>query len=73
MYDIKSPAGVAAEGKSGPKNFNLSEEAEMTVLLVNKERKVIYNMARRAPERQDFDDIRKAIDKLLGPSPVPFP
>ena len=73
MYDIKSPAGVAAEGKSGPKNFNLSDEAEMTVLLVNKERKVIYNMARRAPERQDFDDIRKAIDKLLGPSPVPFP
>ena len=25
------------------------------------------------PERQDFDEVRKAIDKLLGPSPVPFP
>jgi hypothetical protein len=73
MYDIKSPAGVAAEGKAGPKTYNLNDEAEMTVLLVNKERKVVYNMARRAPERQDFDDVRKAIDKLLGPSPVPFP
>jgi hypothetical protein len=31
------------------------------------------NMARRAPERQDFDEVRKAIDKLLGPSPVAFP
>ena len=73
MYDIKSPAGVATGGKAGPKNYNLSDEAEMTVLLVNKERKVVYNAARRAPERQDFDDVRKAIDKLLGPSPVPFP
>jgi hypothetical protein len=72
MYDIKSPAGVATGGKAGPKNYNLSDEAEMTVLLINKERKVVYNVARRAPERQDFDDIRKAIDKLLGPSPVPF-
>ncbi|MGE5195170.1 MAG: hypothetical protein ACM3U2_21975 [Deltaproteobacteria bacterium] len=73
MYDVKSPAGVATEGKAGPKDYNLSDEAEMTVLLVNKERKVVYNMARRAPERQDFGEVRKAIDKLLGPSPVPFP
>jgi hypothetical protein len=72
-YDVKSLAGVAPEGKAGPKNYNISDEAEMTVLLVDKERKVVYNMARRAPERQDFDEIRKAIDKLLGPSPVPFP
>jgi len=43
------------------------------VLLVNKERKVVYNLSRRAPERQDFDEVRKAIDKLIGPSPVPFP
>jgi hypothetical protein len=71
--DIKSPAGVAPEGKAGPKNYNLSDEAEMTVLLVNKERKVVYNLSRRAPERQDFDEVRKAIDKLIGPSPVPFP
>ena len=41
-------------------------------LLVAKDRKVLFNMSRRAPERQDFDDIRKAIDKLIGPSPVPF-
>jgi hypothetical protein len=73
MYDIKSPAGVATEGKVGPRNYSLSDEAEMTVLLVNKDRKVVYNMARRAPERQDFDEVRKAIDRLLGPSPVPFP
>ncbi len=73
LYDLKSPAGVATGGKAGPKNYNLSDEAEMTVLLINKERRVIYNLARRAPERQDFDDVRKAIDKLLGPSPVPFP
>jgi hypothetical protein len=71
--DIKSPAGVAPEGKAGPKNYNLSDEAEMTVLLVNKERKVVHNLSRRAPERQDFEEIRKAIDKLIGPSPVPFP
>jgi hypothetical protein len=71
--DIKSPAGVAPEGKAGPKNYNLSDEAEMTVLLVNKERKVVYNLSRRAPERQDFDVVRKAIDELIGPSPVPFP
>ena len=71
--DIKSPAGVAPEGKAGPKNYNLSEEAEMTVLLADKDRKVVYNLSRRAPERQDFDDVRKAIDKLIGPSPVPFP
>jgi hypothetical protein len=72
-YDIKSPAGVAPEGKAGPKNYNLSDEAEMTVLLVDKERKVVCNLSRRAPERQDFDEVRKAIDKLIGPSPVPFP
>ena len=71
--DIKSPAGVAPEGKAGPMNYNLSDEAEMTVLLVDKERKVVHNLSRRAPERQDFDEVRKAIDKLIGPSPVPFP
>jgi len=26
-----------------------------------------------ADERQDFNDIRQAIDMLLGPSPLPFP
>jgi hypothetical protein len=41
--------------------------------LLDKEHKVLLNMARRAPERQDFDDVRKAIDKLLGPSPAAFP
>lgn len=73
MYDVKSLAGVADGGKTGPKNYNLSDDVEMTVLLVDKKRKVLFNVARRAPERQDFNDVRQAIDKLLGPSPVPFP
>ncbi|MBI3863986.1 MAG: hypothetical protein HY290_19045 [Planctomycetia bacterium] len=73
LYDVKSTAGVAVGGKAGPKDYNLSEEAQMTVLLVDKEHKVLMNMARRAPDRQDFDEVRKSIDKLLGPSPVPFP
>jgi hypothetical protein len=70
-YDLKSVAGVVA--KAGPKDYGISEEAEMTVLLLDKEHKVLHNLARRAPEKQDFDEVRKAIDKLLGPSPVPFP
>lgn len=73
LYDVKSTAGVAVGGKAGPKDYNLNEEAQMTVLLVDKEHKVLMNMARRAPDRQDFDEVRKSIDKLLGPSPVPFP
>jgi hypothetical protein len=73
LYDVKSTAGVASGGKAGPKDYNLNEEAQMTVLLVDKERKVLMNMARRAPDRQDFDEVRKSIDKLLGPSPVAFP
>lgn len=73
QYDIKSPAGVARGGKAGPPDYGLSDEAQMTVLLIDKEHKVLMNMARRAPERQDFDDAHKAIDKLLGPSPVAFP
>jgi hypothetical protein len=73
QYDIKSTAGAAKEGKSGPKEYGLNDEAAMTILLIDKERKVVMNVARRAPERQDFDDIRRSIDKLLGPSPVPFP
>ena len=73
LYDVKSTAGVARGGKAGPQDYGLSDEAQMTVLLIDKEHKVLMNMARRAPERQDFDDVRKAIDKLLGPSPVAFP
>lgn len=73
LYDVKSTAGVARGGKSGPQDYGLSDEAQMTVLLIDKEHKVLLNMARRAPERQDFDEVRKAIDKLLGPSPVAFP
>lgn len=73
LYDIKSTAGVARGGKAGPPEYGLSDEAQMTILLVDKDHKVLMNMARRAPERQDFDDVRKAIDKLLGPSPVAFP
>jgi hypothetical protein len=73
LYDVKSMAGVAVGGKPGPKGYNLSDEAQMTVLLLNQQHKVLYNQARRAPERQDFDEVRKAIDELLGPSPVPFP
>lgn len=73
LYDVKSTTGVAIGGKSGPKDYNLNDEAQMTVLLVDKQHKVQMNLARRAPDRQDFDEVRKAIDKLLGPSPVPFP
>jgi hypothetical protein len=73
QYDIKSTAGVARGGKAGPPDYGLSDEAQMTILLIDKEHKVLMNMARRAPERQDFGEVRKAIDKLLGPSPVAFP
>jgi len=73
QYDIKSIAGAAKDGKSGPKDYGLNDEAAMTILLIDKEHKVVMNIARRAPERQDFEDIRRSIDKLLGPSPVPFP
>ena len=73
LYDVKSLAGIAKEGKSGPKDYNLHEEAKMTVLLIDKQHKVLMNQVRRAPNRQDFDEVRKEIDKLLGPSPVPFP
>ena len=73
QYDVKSTAGVARGGKTGPPEYGLSDEAQVTVLLVDKEHKVIMNMARRAPDRRDFDDVREAIDKLLGPSPVSFP
>jgi hypothetical protein len=71
QYDIKSTTGVAR--KEGPQEYGLSDQAQMTVLLINKEHRVLLNMARRAPDRLDFDDVRKAIDKLLGPSPVAFP
>jgi hypothetical protein len=73
LYDVKSTTGVAVGGKAGPKDYNLNEEAQMTVLLLDKEHKVLQNLARRAPDRQDFDIVRKEIDKLLGPSPVAFP
>lgn len=73
QYDIKSTAGVARGGKTGPPDYGLSDEAQMTILLIDKEHKVLMNMSRRAAERQDFDEVRKAIDKLLGPSPVAFP
>lgn len=72
-YDVKSPAGFVAEGKKGPKDYGLNAEAQMTVLLLDKEHKVTLNVARRAPDRKDFDEIRIGIDKLVGPSPVPFP
>lgn len=72
-YDIKSPAGFAEEGAKGPPEYGLHEEAQMTVLLLDQEHKVRFNAARRAPDRSDFDKIRKEIDRLLGPSPVPFP
>lgn len=72
-YEIKGTAAVASDGKAGPKEYGIHEDAQMTVLLLDKEHKVALNVARRNPERQDFDGIRKGIDKLLGPSPVPFP
>lgn len=72
-YDVKSPAGVIAEGRGGAKEYGLNADAQMTVLLLDKNHKVSLNVARRAPDRKDFDEIRKGIDKLIGPSPVPFP
>lgn len=71
-YDIKSPIGVATAGKAGPMEYGLHDRAAMTVLLLDKEHKVLHNTARQAPERQDFKAVREAIDKLLGPSPVTF-
>jgi len=71
-YEIKSPAGFAKEGARGPAEYGLHEEAQMTVLLIDQEHKVRFNAARRAPDRSDFEKIRKEIDRLLGPSPVPF-
>lgn len=72
-YDLKAVAGVSTEGKAGPKSYTLSDECEMTILLLDKEHKVLHNIARRAPEKQDFKPLREAIDKLLGPPPVAFP
>lgn len=72
-YDVKSPAGTVAEGQAGPKDYGLNDEAQFTVLLLDKHHKVAHNVARRAADRSDFRAIREGIDKLLGPSPVPFP
>lgn len=72
-YDVKSPAGFAADGEKGPPGYGLHEEARMTVLLLDLEHKVRFNAARRAPDRTDFEAIRQAIDELIGPSPVKFP
>lgn len=72
-YDLKSPAGVTQGGKNGPDNYGLNTDAGLTVLLLDKQHKVLFNQTRRAPDRQDFEPVRQAIDKLLGPSPVPFP
>lgn len=72
-YEIKSPAGVTREGKAGPKDYELSDQAQTTVLLLDKQHKVVHNFARKYPDDRDFGTIREAIDKLLGPSPVKFP
>jgi len=72
-YEVKAPAGVTTGGKQGPDNYGLNTDAGMTVLLLDKQHKVLLNQARRAPDRQDFAEVREAIDKLLGPSPVAFP
>lgn len=72
-YEIKAPAGVTAGGKGGPEGYALNADAGLTVLLLDKEHKVLFNQAKRGPERGDFDEARQAIDKLLGPSPVAFP
>lgn len=72
-YDVKSPAGFATEGAKGPAEYGLHEEAAMTILLLDKEHQVAFNASRRAPDRSDFERIRKELDRLLGPSPVPFP
>lgn len=71
-YDIKSTIGIATAGKAGPMEYGLHDRAAMTVLLLDKEHKVLHNLARTGPDRQDFKPVREATDKLLGPSPVPF-
>ncbi len=68
QYDVKSTAGVALGGKAGPPDYGLSDEVQMTVLLIDKEHKVLLNMARRAPERQDFDI---PLSDRQVPRPVP--
>lgn len=72
-YEVKSPSGTVAEGKAGPKDYGLNEDAQVTVLLLDKQHKVAHNLARRAADRTDFAAVREGIDKLLGPSPVAFP
>ena len=71
-YDVKSTIGIATAGKAGPMEYGLHDRAAMTVLLIDKEHKVLHNTARSGPDRQDFKAVREAIDKLLGPSPVAF-
>lgn len=72
-YDVKSPAGVAAADSKALMPYGLNAEAEVTVLLLDKQHKVVHNLARRTADPRDFALVRKEIDKMLGPSPVPFP
>ena len=67
LFATSQMAGVAVGGKSGPKDYNLSDEAQTTVLLLDMQHKVLFNQARRAPERQDFDEVRKANEAAANP------
>ena len=71
-YGFQGVLAVVAEGNSPPE-YNLHSDAAITVVLADKEHKVLLNLSRRDPNRTDFDPVRKAIDDLLGPSPVKFP
>lgn len=70
-YGFQATLLTGQEGKAPP-DYVLHDDAELTILLTDKNHKVIHNTARRAAEAQDFPAIREAIDKLLGPSPVKF-
>ncbi|MBI3467886.1 MAG: hypothetical protein HY000_33180 [Planctomycetes bacterium] len=71
-YGIKAVGTVSADGAKGPPSHGLNDRAEMTVLLLDKDHKVVHNTARADPQEKDFEPIRAAIDKLLGQPAQPF-
>jgi hypothetical protein len=71
-YGFKSLWTVSLDGPDGPPNHGLTDRAELTILLLDKEHKVVHNTARGDPQQRDFEPVRKGIDKLLGPPKKPF-
>lgn len=71
-YGFKCRWTVSLDGPAGPPNHGLTDRAELTILLLDKEHKVVHNTARGDPQQRDFEPVRKAIDKLLGTPKKPF-